>query len=214
MPTQGNTIPAHANTSPDMPAHSWTTVAPPPKNRKPLCDRYLHRLTRPAFAFWAEAWSGDHAKTWEIAERSWRPGSLVKRREPSEVAGLGRHFPICGAIGRGIGRISRRFFVGRGIRPFAGRRSRHGPVARLGRGGRRLGPCSGRSLLHRTVVVTRRGARRIPARLRWRRRDGVVLRRHGPVLERGFRQGLTGRGRISAGRGPCRLKDRHRVVEL
>ena len=51
MPTQANTIPAQASTSPDMPAHSRTTVEPPSKKRKPLCERYLHRWIRPSFPF-------------------------------------------------------------------------------------------------------------------------------------------------------------------
>ena len=68
MPTQANTIPAHAGTSPDMPAHSWTAVEPPSQKRKPLCERYLHRWIRAVFAFRAEAWSGDHATTRIVAK--------------------------------------------------------------------------------------------------------------------------------------------------
>ena len=51
MPTQANTIPAHADTSPDMPAHACTTLVPPSQKRKPLCDIYLYRWIRPSFPF-------------------------------------------------------------------------------------------------------------------------------------------------------------------
>jgi hypothetical protein len=51
MPTQANTILAHASTSPYMPAHSCATLEPPSQKHKSLCERYLHRWIRPSFPF-------------------------------------------------------------------------------------------------------------------------------------------------------------------
>ncbi len=45
MPIQANTIPAHANTSPNMPARSCTAVESPAPTRKSLCESDLHRST-------------------------------------------------------------------------------------------------------------------------------------------------------------------------
>ncbi len=51
MPTQANTIPAHAGTSANMPARSCRTVEPPSPTHKPLYERYLHRWIRSSCAF-------------------------------------------------------------------------------------------------------------------------------------------------------------------
>jgi hypothetical protein len=52
MPTQADTIPAQANTSPNVPAHFCATEESPSSTRNPLCERHLYRWLRTSFPFW------------------------------------------------------------------------------------------------------------------------------------------------------------------
>jgi hypothetical protein len=51
MPTQANTIPAHADTCPHLPAHFCATLESPSQKRKPFCELDLHRWIRCCFTF-------------------------------------------------------------------------------------------------------------------------------------------------------------------
>ena len=85
MPTQANTIPAHANTSPNMPAHSSTTLEPPSQKHKPLCERYLHRWNRSSFPF-----SGGR----QVGLDEYRQGIEIKRlAHRHRLAETGQRFP-------------------------------------------------------------------------------------------------------------------------
>ncbi len=85
MPTQANTIPAHAGTSPYMPAHSCATLEPPSQKHKSLCKRYLHRWIRASFPFRAgrDAGLGECRQGIEVKR-------LPHRREIAAESGASR----------------------------------------------------------------------------------------------------------------------------
>ncbi len=80
MPTQANTIPAHAGTSASMPAHSCTTVEPPSSTRKPLRKRYLHRWIRFSFAFRGGRHAGLGCVGKGLQSNDLRTGASLPRR--------------------------------------------------------------------------------------------------------------------------------------
>ena len=93
MPTQANTIPAHADTSPDMPAHTCTTLVPPSQKRKPLCDSYLYRWIRPSFPFrggrqagWDEYRQGIEGKRLPHSASLPRRATLPQKQPPATMS--------------------------------------------------------------------------------------------------------------------------------